>query len=68
MKIKGINFKCGTLFLLCIAFFLVCAATVHSKNDFKLKLGAKGQTCLKCHEADEIEDEADKANCDPEGE
>ncbi|MDH3555496.1 MAG: cytochrome c3 family protein [Deltaproteobacteria bacterium] len=30
--------------------FLTFAAPVHSKNEFKLKLGAKGQICLKCHE------------------
>ena len=50
MKIKGINLGYITLFSLCLMSFLTFAAPVHSKNEFKLKLGAKGQICLKCHE------------------
>jgi len=50
MKIKGINLGYVTLFSLCLMSFLTFAAPVHSKNEFKLKLGAKGQICLKCHE------------------
>ncbi len=50
MKIKGINLGYVTLFSLCLMSFLGFAAPAHAKNEFKLKLGAKGQTCLKCHE------------------
>ena len=50
MKIKGIHFGYGTLFWLCLMSLLTFAVPAHSKNEFKLKLGAKGQICLKCHE------------------
>jgi len=50
MKIKGISLGYVTLFSLCIMSFLNYGAPVHSANEFKLKLGAKGQICLKCHE------------------
>ncbi|MDH3928487.1 MAG: cytochrome c3 family protein [Deltaproteobacteria bacterium] len=50
MKIKNINLGYVTLFSVCLMSFLTFAAPVHSKNEFKLKLGAKGQICLKCHE------------------
>jgi predicted CXXCH cytochrome family protein len=50
MKIKGINLRYTILFSLCVIISLIIVAPVHSKNEFKLKLGAKGQTCLKCHE------------------
>jgi len=50
MKIKAIKFGHAALFLLFTVSFLFYGAPAHSKNEFKLKLGAKGQTCLKCHE------------------
>jgi len=50
MKIKGINVAHLTFLSFCLMGFLVYAPLVHSANEFKLKLGAKGQTCLKCHE------------------
>ena len=50
MKIKNINLGYVTLFSVCLMSFFTFAAPVHSKNEFKLKLGAKGQICLKCHE------------------
>jgi len=40
MKIKGINFKYGALFWLCLMSFIVCGAPVQAKNDFKLKLNS----------------------------
>ena len=42
MKIKGIHFGYGTLFWLCLMSLLTFAVPAHSKNEFKLKLGAKG--------------------------
>ena len=50
MKVKGINLGYVTLFSLWFMSFLVYAAPVHPENEFKLKLGVKGQICLKCHE------------------
>ena len=50
MKIKGINLGYATVFSLCLVGFLTYAQPAYSKNEFKLKLGAKGQICLKCHE------------------
>ena len=50
MKIKGINLGYATVFSLCLVGFLTYAQPAYSKNEFKLKLGANGQICLKCHE------------------
>jgi len=50
MKIKNINLGYVTLFSVCLMSFLTFAAPVHSKNEFKLKLGAKGQICRQCNE------------------
>lgn len=51
MKIKGIGLGYGTFFSLCLVSLLTLTALAHAKNEFKLKLGAKGQICLKCHES-----------------
>lgn len=50
MKIKGVNLRYTTLFSLCIIISLIIAAPAYSKGEFKLKAGAKGKICLKCHE------------------
>jgi len=50
MKIRDIHLGYVILFSLCIMSFLSFATPVHSANEFRLKLGAKGQICLKCHE------------------
>jgi predicted CXXCH cytochrome family protein len=50
MKIRDIHLGYVTFLSLCLMGFLVYAPPVHPENEFKLKLGAKGQTCLKCHE------------------
>lgn len=39
-----------TLFLFSMIIFLVIAGSSRSEENFKLKLGAKGVLCLKCHE------------------
>lgn len=48
MKDRAIILVHITLFLL---GSLIFAAPVYGKNEFKLKLGAKGEICLKCHES-----------------
>ena len=50
MKIRSVNLGYVTGFSLCFVVFLTYAGPVHSENNFRLKLGAKGQICLKCHE------------------
>ncbi len=50
MKIKGVHLRSATLFSLCIIFSFIMVAPAYSKGEFKLKAGAKGKICLKCHE------------------
>jgi predicted CXXCH cytochrome family protein len=50
MKEKGKAIGCIGLLSLAVLSSLVLAAPAHAKNEFKLKLGAKGHICLKCHE------------------
>ncbi|MES0446384.1 MAG: cytochrome c3 family protein [Desulfobacterales bacterium] len=52
MKINGKHLRNSILFLLCILglLFFVTPAQAYSPEKFKLKTGAKGKLCLKCHE------------------
>jgi len=50
MKIKGVHLRSATLFSFCIIFSFIIAAPAYSKGEFKLKAGARGKICLKCHE------------------
>jgi predicted CXXCH cytochrome family protein len=52
MRRNNINLRNSTLFLLCILGPLIFAAVAqaYSPEKFKLKAGAKGKLCLKCHE------------------
>jgi predicted CXXCH cytochrome family protein len=50
MNIKGIYLNRLTHLFICIAGFLIIAAPAYCQNTFKLKPGAKGNVCLKCHE------------------
>jgi len=50
MKPRTIPLQYKTFSLLSIMSLLVFAPPVYSQNEFKLKLGAKGQICLDCHE------------------
>ena len=50
MKMKGVHLRFATLFSLFIITSLIIAAPAHPANKFKLKAGAKGKLCLKCHE------------------
>ena len=50
MKSLDFNFKYAILFTVCVVFFLVVVKPAYPEAKFKLKPGAKGQICLKCHE------------------
>ena len=52
MRINNKYLRNSTLFLLCILGPLIFAAVAqaYSPEKFKLKAGAKGKLCLKCHE------------------
>lgn len=50
MNMKGMRFQYTIPAFLCMISLLVIAAPVYPANEFKLKAGAKGELCLKCHE------------------
>lgn len=49
MKIKDVSLPIAALFSLCTIASLIMAAPAHS-DKYNLRLGAKGEICLKCHE------------------
>ena len=50
MIINGKHILNATLFLLCVLGSLMLAGTAYPQDNVKLKAGAKGEVCLKCHE------------------
>jgi predicted CXXCH cytochrome family protein len=49
MKIKGVDLRFAILFSLLIVGSFIIVAPAHA-DKYKLRKGAKGETCLKCHE------------------
>jgi predicted CXXCH cytochrome family protein len=50
MELSEIKYRFITLFLFCMIASLVIAGSSYPEENFKLKTGAKGVLCLKCHE------------------
>jgi len=50
MKSLDFNFKYATLFTVYVVFSLVVVKPAYPEGKFKLRPGAKGKICLKCHE------------------
>src|SRR6056300_1336465 len=51
MKISGFNIKYTIFFSICLIISLMMAARAYPVGKFKLKPGAEGRICLKCHKA-----------------
>jgi DmsE family decaheme c-type cytochrome len=50
MKSLNVNFKYATLFTVGLVVSLVAVKPAYPEGKFKLRPGAKGRICLKCHE------------------
>lgn len=50
MKVSGMKLRQPTLLIFVISGLLLLAPSAFAQDDFKLKIGAKGELCLTCHE------------------
>ena len=51
MNIKNIHILYTIIFSLCFESFIILATPAYAQDEFKLRPGAKGTICLKCHES-----------------